>query len=244
MVALRLVAVPHGGVHGPASPCGHLSYEAVGISGQNNVVDSNASQCDSVEGCYTRRRCVPPIRTCDLQAVPAGRCSYGDLSTGLLSCVFPHRAGHCSGNAKIGCLTNDQCTAAGGTCLLTTDKYGAAYESTACNCTNATAQAVCGGSISCGRRRYARPRQRRRPGRRAEDRRSAADASGMGLRTPGRHPAPAYGSRIRRSFDPQSDAAASPAATSRHGPDPPRATDAREITAYVHLHDRQSVPSR
>jgi hypothetical protein len=132
-----------------------FSYEAVGIAGRNNVVDSNASSCDSVEGCYTRSgaRCSDdPNQLCDLQIVPEGRCTYGDLSLGLQSCVWPHRAGHCSGNPKVGCLTNDQCADAGGTCLLTTDIFNVPYEPTLCTCqgTNPAAPgfeiSICGGA--------------------------------------------------------------------------------------------------
>ena len=134
-----------------------FSYQTVGIGGPNNVVDSNATSCDSVEGCYTRTgaRCSDdPNQLCDLQIVPAGRCTYGNLATGLSSCVWPHRAGHCSGNAKVGCLTHDQCADAGGTCLLTTDPFGAPYAPTACTCQGTDSglptfeTTVCGGSPS------------------------------------------------------------------------------------------------
>ena len=130
-------------------------YEAVGVGGRNNMVDSNASSCDSTEGCYNRTgaRCsLNPNTLCDLQIVPAGRCTSGDLTTGLASKVWPHGAGHCSGNTKVGCLTDGYCTDAGGTCSLTTDPFGAPYQATANTCqgtapgTPATFEtAVCGG---------------------------------------------------------------------------------------------------
>ncbi len=153
MVALRLIALLLlvGSMALPAS-ADIFPYEAVGSAGSNNVVDSNSSSCDSVQGCFTNTGTLcsaNPNALCNLQVVPAGRCSYGDLSTGLASCVWPHRAGHCAANPAVGCLTSDQCSGlTPTTCNLTTDKYGAAYEAVACTCTNATATAVCGGSLS------------------------------------------------------------------------------------------------
>ena len=107
-----------------------FSYEVVNVAGPNNVVDSNSSSCDSVEGCYTRTgtRCSDdPNQLCDLQIVPAGRCSYGDLTLGLGSCVWPHRAGRCVANPKVGCLTGSECAGlTPSTCDTTIDKYGSA----------------------------------------------------------------------------------------------------------------------
>ncbi len=140
-------------------------YETVAGTGRNNVVDSNAASCDSVEGCYTNggARCSDnPNQLCDLQIVPVGRCTYGDLSTGLASCVWPHQAGHCDGNPKVGCLTSTQCSAlTPTTCSLTTDVFGAAYAAEACTCQGTNSVPVfgnapppefetvrCGGSIS------------------------------------------------------------------------------------------------
>jgi len=74
-----------------------LGYEWVTQSGPNNVVDSNAASCDSNDGCFTSRggKCsAQPNQMCDLQIVPAGRCTYGDAAT---NSVWPHGAGHCVG---------------------------------------------------------------------------------------------------------------------------------------------------
>jgi hypothetical protein len=134
-------------------------YEAAGIQGRNNLVDSNAQSCDQTEGCFTRTgaRCsANPGTRCDLQIVPAGRCTYGELLTGLI-CVFPHGAGHCASDVKVGCLTdayqlNNANTASGpsamcsslatNTCSMTTDPYGGAFQATACTCQGTNSAAV------------------------------------------------------------------------------------------------------
>ncbi len=133
-------------------------YEVVSVVGPNNVIDSNASSCDSVEGCYTRTgsRCSDnPNTLCDLQVVPLGRCSYGNLATGLSSCVWPHRAGRCDGNVRVGCLTSGPDGECAGlspdTCDLSIDKYGRAADPNdvaTCTCTNVSATTVCGGTLS------------------------------------------------------------------------------------------------
>src|SRR5262249_35292929 len=62
----------------------------------------------SGQGCFNRTggRCaLDPNHMCDLQLIPRGRCSYGDLS-GAGTCVWPHGAGRCVGNTHVGCLAD------------------------------------------------------------------------------------------------------------------------------------------
>jgi len=168
MVALRLVALLL--LVGSTALPAHADifpYEAVGSGGPNNVVDSNSSSCDSVEGCYTRTGTLcsaNPNELCDLQIVPAGRCSYGNLTPGtgvLTSCVWPHRAGRCNGNIKVGCLTGGPTGECSGltpdTCDLTIDKYGRAADpndAATCTCqgTNSAGAdfetTICGGTLA------------------------------------------------------------------------------------------------
>ncbi|MEX2208585.1 MAG: thrombospondin type 3 repeat-containing protein [Myxococcota bacterium] len=111
-----------------------------------------------MQGCYTSTgtRCSDnPNEICNLQVAPAGRCSYGDLATGLSSCVWPHRAGRCTFNNNVGCLTSGPAGECSGlspdTCDLTFDKFGRAADpndAATCTCTNATATTVCGGTLS------------------------------------------------------------------------------------------------
>lgn len=189
MVALRLFSLLL--AVGYALPAYALTfpYEAVGQGGRNNVYDSNAESCDnspfdpatgiwasSGEGCYNRTgaRCaLNPNQMCDLQLIPKGRCTYGDLSAtggpgGTNTCVWPHGAGRCTGNTHVGCLTdayinNPAVTASGpssmcsGTpggnsnCDMTHDPYTGLFR-TACVCDGENAAAsnfeatVCGGT--------------------------------------------------------------------------------------------------
>ena len=226
-----------------------FSYELVGIAGRNNIIDSNPGSCDSVEGCYSRTgaRCSDdPNQLCDLQIVPAGRCTYGSLA-GPLNCVWPHGAGHCSGNSKVGCLTDDQCADAGGTCLLTTDPFNSAYEPVLCTCQGtdpglpAYEAAVCGGATGvCS------------DGDPMRDEGGLGSAIGEELNTSGpggeifqrlgpavtgsENPdsTPAYAiENLPSAFDPQRDAG-----TIGRGPGGPihqaRTTEAREILPYAH----------
>ncbi len=145
-------------------------YEAETAYGRNNIPDSNASSCNSTEGCYNRTgaRCsATPNQICDLQRIPEGRCTSGDLTTGLASCVWPHGAGRCSSNTNVGCVTdayiaNSANTASGpstmcsslatNTCDMSTDPFGGAFR-TSCTCqgTNPAGASyettICGGSI-------------------------------------------------------------------------------------------------
>src|SRR5512144_2719933 len=116
MVALRLFSLLL--AVGFALPAHALTfpYEAVGVGGRNNIIDSNAESCDnspfnvgtnswssSGQGCYNRTGglcSADPSHMCDLQLIPKGRCSYGSLATnggpgGTNTCVWPHGAGRC-----------------------------------------------------------------------------------------------------------------------------------------------------
>ena len=90
------------------------AYEWVTQGGPNNLIDSNPSSCYPGQDCYDRsgRPCsASPSQICDLQIVPVNRCTSGwlapDGGPGLTNtCVWPHGAGHCAGNAHVGCLTD------------------------------------------------------------------------------------------------------------------------------------------
>ncbi len=173
MVALRLFSLLL--ALGFAVPAYALTfpYEAVTQAGRNNIIDSNAESCDNSpfnpgtgvwasggQGCYNSAGALcsaQPNQICDLQVVPNGRCSYGNLASnggpgGTNTCVWPHGAGSCSGNAEVGCVTDAylanpasvasgpsaMCASAGGTCNMTTDPYGGAFRADcACQGTNA-----------------------------------------------------------------------------------------------------------
>jgi len=89
-------------------------YEWVTQGGRNNLIDASPSACDPVEGCYDRTGApcsAHPSQICDLQIVPANRCTYGNLGPtggpgGTNTCVWPHGAGHCAGNSHVGCVTD------------------------------------------------------------------------------------------------------------------------------------------
>jgi hypothetical protein len=144
---------------------GVTAYAWVSDSGRNNVIDSNPESCDNSpfngtawtgpgEGCYgiDGRTCaVQPANTCELQVVPKGRCTLGNLSVGpggTNTCVWPHGAGRCVGNTHIGCVTDaylkDPSETASGksamcqrltpdTCDMTVDPYGGIFR-TDCAC--------------------------------------------------------------------------------------------------------------
>ena len=154
-------------------------YEWLTVTGRNNLVDSNAESCDNSpfpvggstvsswsgpgEGCYTRTgaKCsANPGAICDLQVVPKGRCSYGDLSaTGgpgaTNTCVWPHGGGRCVADPHVGCVSDAyaanpadtasgpsrQCSGTGDpSCDMTTDPYGGPFR-TACACSGDDASA-------------------------------------------------------------------------------------------------------
>jgi len=167
MVALRLftLLLLAASVALPAS-ADVFPYEADGIAGRNNLVDSNAISCDTTgtpavpgQGCYTRTGglcSANPGKMCDLQIIPAGRCTSGDLSGGLVSCVWPHGAGRCASNTKVGCLTDAyilnpanvaagpsvMCSALGtNTCNMTNDPFGGTFR-TSCACQGTDPAAV------------------------------------------------------------------------------------------------------
>jgi hypothetical protein len=95
MVALRLFSLLL--AVGYALPAYALTfpYEYVTQGGRNNIIDSNALSCDNTpfnsgtgvwsgpgEGCYNRTGglcSADQSHMCDLQLIPAGRCTYGDI---------------------------------------------------------------------------------------------------------------------------------------------------------------------
>jgi thrombospondin type 3 repeat protein len=167
MVALRLFSLLLAVGFALPAHAFTFPYEQVGQGGKNNLIDSNAEACDnspfnsgtnlwasSGEGCYTRTgaKCsANPGKICDLQIVPKGRCTYGDLSATGPGCVWPHGAGRCRGNNHVGCVTDQylvdpnaagatnsgtssMCTGTGDSvCDMTTDPYGGAFK-TSCQC--------------------------------------------------------------------------------------------------------------
>ena len=82
-----------------------IPYEVVGAFGENNERDVNAESCDLVLGCFDQqgRACVgdeadpnnpnAPDQACDLQTVPAGRCTSGNRNEN----VWPSRSGERAG---------------------------------------------------------------------------------------------------------------------------------------------------
>ena len=173
MVALRLFSLLL--ALGFALPAHAVTYpyEAVGIGGRNNIVDSNAESCDnspfnsgtgnwasSGEGCYNRTGGLcknDPNHMCDLQIVPAGRCTYGSIASnggpgGTNTCVWPHGGGRCNGDHNVGCLDDTMCATTVGTphtCDLSTDPYGGPFR-TDCTCQGTDASLSTFETTVCG----------------------------------------------------------------------------------------------
>src|SRR5262245_3415587 len=84
------------------------AYEWVTQAGRNNLIDSNPESCDKSpfspvtgwagngQGCYTSSGALcsaAPNQMCNLQTVPEGRCTFGNLATnggpgGTNTCVW------------------------------------------------------------------------------------------------------------------------------------------------------------
>jgi hypothetical protein len=188
MVALRLFTLLLAVGFALPAHAGVFPYEQVGQGGPNNIIDSNAESCDnsplntgtgvwasSGEGCYnlTGGLCsADTSHICNLQIVPAGRCTYGSLSAtggpgGTNTCVWPHGAGRCNGDTHVGCINDAMCAGTTGvphTCDVSTDTYGTAnpggvlradcvcqgtdsslatFEETVCGTDGGTTKAVC-----------------------------------------------------------------------------------------------------
>ena len=266
MVALRLFALfLLTGSMALSARADLFPYEAVGMGGGNSTIDSNALACDTGLGCFTTTgaRCSDnPDQLCNLQIVPAGRCTYGNLTSGVgpggTSCVWPHWAGRCNGSAnanKVGCLSNDQCTNApggDGTCDLTTSVFGELASGYAgqCGCqgTNSAAAdfeiAICGGSLSvCSDGDPTRGHGGLGVGLGTEIKTGGTGSqtfANMGPSTNGSSTptsSPPYAiENPPTNFDPQRDAG-SVARSPAQGTGPihqVRTTDAREIGAYAH----------
>jgi thrombospondin type 3 repeat protein len=148
------------------------AYEWLTQTGRNNILDSNPTSCDPVEGCFDRTgaRCsLNPGKTCDLQIVPKGRCTLGDVRAfggpgGTNTCVFPNGAGRCVGDPRVGCLADayvdnptatatgpsSQCAGTGdATCDMTTDPFGGPFR-TDCACSGEDASAANFETVVCG----------------------------------------------------------------------------------------------
>src|SRR5262245_16080240 len=149
-------------------------YEWVTQAGRNNLIDSNPSSCGGPGvGCFNRiggRCATAPDQLCDLQLVPEGRCTSGSLAAnggpgGTNTCVWPHGAGRCAGDTRVGCVTDvhlanpastssgpaSMCAATGnGTCDMTLDPFGGPFRPD-CRCDGEDPNsavfetAVCGG---------------------------------------------------------------------------------------------------
>src|SRR5262245_32267702 len=111
MVAIRLFALLL--AVGYALPAYALTfpYAYVTQGGRNNLIDSNGESCDNTpcvgcttttgtwpagtpgQGCYNRTGGLcssDPNHMCDLQLIPKGRCTLGNLAGS--TCVWPHGA--------------------------------------------------------------------------------------------------------------------------------------------------------
>ena len=192
MTKLRALGSGYCGSHRSHTPLGRMSSPTKRSASPGATTWSTPTPrrvTPSKAATRARARAAPTTRTsaATCRSYPRGAVATAISRRASASCVWPHRAGHCSGNPKVGCLTNDQCADAGGTCLLTTDVFGAPYEPTACTCqgTNPAGAGfeatVCGGAlrvcsdgdpmravgglgIALGRRAHARrPAARRSP---------------------------------------------------------------------------------
>ncbi len=181
MVALRLFSLLL--AVGYALPAYALTfpYEYVVTGGRNNIIDSNAESCDNStfvggvwtppnggQGCYNRTGglcSADQNHMCDLQIVPANRCTYGDPAPLVgTSCLWPHGGGRCTGNTHVGCLTDANiinpanvatgpsamCTGTGNPeCNMTVDPYGGAFNSN-CRCQGTDASLPTFETTVCG----------------------------------------------------------------------------------------------
>ncbi len=156
-------------------------YEWVTQAGPNNIIDSNAESCDHSkfvggvwmppnggQGCYDRTGglcSADQNHMCDLQIVPANRCTYGDPAPLVgTSCLWPHGGGRCTGNSHVGCLTDaniinpanvasgpsGMCTGTGNPeCNMTLDPYGGPFNSN-CRCQGTDASLPTFETTVCG----------------------------------------------------------------------------------------------
>ncbi len=122
LIALLVIAM--------SAPAGAalVPYEAVdgsaGTARGNNLVDVTATNaCGftivagniNLTGCRDRNGVLCPTNAaCDLDRVPAGRCTLGNNA----ACLWPNGAGFCTADGNVGCLVNLDCTNKGlaGTC--------------------------------------------------------------------------------------------------------------------------------
>ena len=107
----------------PAAASVTAPYRDIVGNGRNNITDVTAAGAcgftldgggNFVPGVCRDRTGAPCATTgvCDLERVPAGRCSFG-LNSG---CLWPLGAGFCINDTNRGCLTDPDCAVVGGTC--------------------------------------------------------------------------------------------------------------------------------
>ena len=98
-------------------------YRDIVGNGSNNITDVTAAGAcgftldgggNFVPGVCRDRTGVPCATTgvCDLERVPAGRCTQGSNPV----CLWPNGSGFCNNDANRGCLIDPDCVAVGGTC--------------------------------------------------------------------------------------------------------------------------------
>ncbi|MFQ5699219.1 MAG: hypothetical protein ACE5IL_13160, partial [Myxococcota bacterium] len=81
-------------------------YQGIGIGARNNVIDVSALGACTLAGCrdVDGNLCAPD-QPCNLERVPAGRCSRGTNP----GCLWPLGAGFCTSDPNRGCLANPDC---------------------------------------------------------------------------------------------------------------------------------------
>ena len=107
----------------PAAASVTAPYREIFGNGSNNITDVTAAGAcgftidgggNFVPGVCRDRSGAPCATTgvCDLEPVPAGRCSFGPN----VNCLWPRGAGFCINDANRGCLVDPDCAVVGGTC--------------------------------------------------------------------------------------------------------------------------------
>jgi hypothetical protein len=153
------VLVPYEGKGGASGTTTTLDPGGVRPRGNNHVDVSPTGACGftivagqvQMTGCRDRTGALCATdQPCDLDRVPAGRCTLGNNA----ACLWPNGAGFCTAEPNVGCLATADCTAKGlgGTCD-TSPCPGGDCSGCACQGTDDTLAtfetnaARCGGSI-------------------------------------------------------------------------------------------------
>ena len=130
-------------------------YQEIVGNGRNNLTDVTAfGSCGfTIDGggnfvpgvCRDRTGAPCPAgAVCDLERVPAGRCSHGANAI----CIWPAGAGFCNADSTRGCLSDPDCVAVGGTCNTSTvDPLCACNASDPSNPNFETNATSCGGPL-------------------------------------------------------------------------------------------------